>query len=301
MKILAMALLLAVHAAALLSTPPVCATEAAAGAAPRKMERASVDGIELEYELRGAGEPIVFIHNGAGVDWFRPLLDQPALAKRYRVLSYRRVGYGGSSKLAGPISFAQEAAHCRSLMRHLKIERALVVGHSSTGILALKLALDAPDVVHSLALLEPALMAVPSPPQVLEAVQLHRSGETARAIDTFLQGTCGPDYRAALEKVFPKALAEAMASADRFFGQEIPALRQLSFGPEDAKRIAQPVLLVLGERSDARHRERRDLLSSWLPNAETFVLPQASHLLHIENPRGMAEGLAAFYARHPIR
>lgn len=39
---------------------------------------------------------------------------------------------------------------------------------------------------------------------------------------------------------------------------------------------------------------------SWLPNVEAFVLPNATHLLHVQNPRGMAEGLAAFFARHPI-
>jgi len=265
------------------------------------LKRAAFDGVELEYELRGAGPAVVLLHNGAGVDWFRPLLDESALTKRYRLLSYRRVGFGGSSKLAGPISFAQEAAHCRSLMRHLKIERAHVVGHSSSGMLALKLALDAPDAVQSLALLEPALMAVPSPPQVLEALQLHRAGETARALDVFFRGTCGPDYRAALDKALPRTFDEAMAHADRFFGQELPALRQLSFGPEEAKRITQPVLVVLWEKTGPKHRERRDLLLAWLPNVEPFVLPKASHLLHVENPRGMAKGLAAFFARHAIR
>ena len=33
---------------------------------------------------------------------------------------------------------------------------------------------------------------------------------------------------------------------------------------------------------------------------EPFVLPAATHLLHVQNPRGMAEGLAAFLARHPL-
>ena len=56
----------------------------------------------------------------------------------------------------------------------------------------------------------------------------------------------------------------------------------------------------LGERSEPFFRERRDLLLSWLPNAEPFELPGATHLLQVENPRGLAEALAAFFARHPI-
>ena len=47
-------------------------------------------------------------------------------------------------------------------------------------------------------------------------------------------------------------------------------------------------------------RERQELLLSWLPNVEPFVLADATHLLQVQNPRGMAEGLAAFFARHPL-
>ena len=46
-------------------------------------------------------------------------------------------------------------------------------------------------------------------------------------------------------------------------------------------------------------RERRDLLLDWLPNAEPFELPGATHLLQVEQPRALAEALAGFFARHP--
>jgi pimeloyl-ACP methyl ester carboxylesterase len=47
-------------------------------------------------------------------------------------------------------------------------------------------------------------------------------------------------------------------------------------------------------------RERRELLLAWLLQVEPFILPDATHLLHVQHPRGMAEGLAAFFARHPL-
>ena len=61
-----------------------------------------------------------------------------------------------------------------------------------------------------------------------------------------------------------------------------------------------PVLAVLWEKSQPIFAERRELLLARLPNVEPFVLPAATHLLHVENPRGMAEALAAFYAQHPL-
>src|SRR5690348_13358135 len=123
----------------------------------RQMDRATLDGIELEFEIRGSGEPVVLIHPGHFADWFMPLLAEPVLADRYRLLAYHRVGCAGSSPAKGRISLAQQAAHCRSLLQYLGIERAHVVGHSSSANIALQLALDAPHVVHSLAVLEPAL------------------------------------------------------------------------------------------------------------------------------------------------
>jgi pimeloyl-ACP methyl ester carboxylesterase len=192
-------------------------------------------------------------------------------------------------------------------MRHVGIERAHVVGHSSSANMALQLALDAPGVVHSLALLEPALLAVPSAQTarafVGTAVQRYRAGDRAGAVDTFLQGTCGPDYRAVLERALPGAFDQAVRDADTFFGQELPALLQWSFSREDASRITQPALAVLGAKSKVLSPiwgERQDLLLAWLPNVEPFVLPDATHLLHLQNPRDMAAALAAFFSRHPF-
>lgn len=264
------------------------------------MSRAVLNGVELEYEVRGVGEAVVLVHNGAGADWFRPLLEEPALTGRYQVVLYHRAGYAGSTGLRSPLTFSQEAANYRLLMRYLEIERAHVVGHSSSACIALQIALDASHAVHSLALLEAALLAVPSPPEIPKAQELYRAGDKLRAVDTFLRGTCGSDYRDALEDALPGAIEQAVADADTFFSEELPALRSWVFGPAEARRVSQPVLTVRGDLSDARFLQRERLLLDWLPNVEPFLLQGAGHLLHLQNPRGLAEGLAGFLARHPL-
>jgi pimeloyl-ACP methyl ester carboxylesterase len=83
----------------------------------------------------------------------------------------------------------------------------------------------------------------------------------------------------------------------------MPGLREWSFAEAQARRITQPVLAVLGGDSDAlwpRFGETNRVLLAWLPNAERFVLPGAAHGLQMQNPRGMAEALADFFARHPL-
>jgi pimeloyl-ACP methyl ester carboxylesterase len=271
------------------------------------MVRALLDGVELEYSLHGDGEPVVLIHPGVFADWLTPLLHEPALMGRYRFLHYHRVGCGGSSRPAGPVSLAQQAAHSRDLMRYLGIARAHVVGHSSSGNIALQLALDAPEIVHSLAVLEPALMSVPSAATsrafVKTAAQLYGAGDKRGAVDTFLRGTCGAGYREVLDRALPGAFDQHVADADTFFLREFPALQQWTFRQEDARRVTQPVLAVVGARSlelNPIWGERQQLLLDWLPDVEPFVVAGATHLLAVETPSGVAEGLAAFFARHPL-
>jgi pimeloyl-ACP methyl ester carboxylesterase len=192
-------------------------------------------------------------------------------------------------------------------MRRLGIEQAHLVGHSSSAAIALQLALDAPDAVQTIVSMESARPAPDTETQAAfvqqvaqPAVQRYRAGDKEGALDTWFRGVFGADYHATLEDGFPGVLEQALADADTFFGQELPAVQQWSLTEEDASHITQPVLAVLGEHTAPTFPERRELLLSLLPNAEPFDLPGATHLLHLQNPRGMAERLAAFFARHPL-
>jgi pimeloyl-ACP methyl ester carboxylesterase len=271
------------------------------------MQRATVDDQTIAYVERGAGEPVVLIHAGLCADWFMPLLDEPALA-RYRLIAYHRAGYGGSSRQWGSVSIADHARHCQGLLQHLGIERAHLVGHSSSADVALQLALDDPETVHSLALLEPALMPVPSREAWGRAVaqpatERYQAGDRAGAADTWMRGVAGDDYRAALDAALPGAFEQIVTDAPTFFEQELPAVRQWVFNRQDAQRITQPALAVLGGRSHQVSpvwEERQALLEAWLPNVEPFVLADATHMLHLQNSRGMAEALADFVSRHPL-
>jgi pimeloyl-ACP methyl ester carboxylesterase len=268
------------------------------------LERASLDGTELEYEVSGRGEPVVFIHGAFIADTFRPLLAEPSLAGRYRLILYHRRGYAGSSRASEPVSVAQQAADCRALLHHLGVERAHVVGHSYGGIVALQLALDTPGVVHSLALLEPGLMVGTSAQGYRESLargaERYREAGTEIVVDEFLQARW-PGYRTILNHVLPGAFDQAVADAETWFEREASGQLAWRFGEAEVRRIGQPTLSVLGGESDAlwsRFGETHRLLLEWLPHAEGFVLPGTTHFMQIQNPRGMAEALAAFWARH---
>lgn len=273
------------------------------------MARASVAGVAIEYELSGpeSGDDLLLIHAGClGKEWFDPLLAEGTLTRSYRVLRFDRPGYGGSEGIEGPLDIAAHARIARTLLQELGVERAHVLGHSSSAMMGLQLALDAPDAVRTLALLDSAR---PAPQTELQAAFLQEvagpalarfgAGEPAAALDVWLRGTCGDGWRAVVERVLPAGTIEAaVATAAVFFGQELPAVQAWTFGPDEAARVQHPALLVLGERSAPAFGQRRELLLEWLPHAEPFDLHGATHLMQLENASDLATGLVAFHARH---
>jgi pimeloyl-ACP methyl ester carboxylesterase len=272
----------------------------------RRLDRARLDGADLEYEVSGRGEPVLFIHGAFIADAFRPLLAEPNLAGRYRLILYHRRGYAGSSRASGPVSVARQAGDCRALLHHLVVERAHIVGHSYGGDVALQLALETPGVVHSLALLEPGLMVGAGAQDYRKSLArgLERYRELGAEVveDEFLRARW-PGYRAALDRVLPGAFAQAVADAETWFERELFGQLAWRFGEAEARHIGQPTLSVLGGESDAlwsRFGETHRLLLEWLPHGEGSVLPGTTHLMQIQDPRGMAEALAAFWARHPL-
>jgi pimeloyl-ACP methyl ester carboxylesterase len=190
------------------------------------------------------------------------------------------------------------------LLRHLDLRSVHLVGHSSGALIAMQLALDSPGIVKSLALLESALpIAGQTNPGIVAAVAINQNGSREAAIDTFMRAVAG-DYRIPVERALPRAFDQAIADAGTFFEHELPAVRAWRFGRDEAQRLRVPVLVVLGGRSDEVSpiwRQRHDLLLDWLPGATGFVLPGATHLLHMQNPRALAERLALFFTTSPRR
>ena len=203
----------------------------------QEMNRAAFGGIELEYEVRGAGEHVVLVHHGAGADWFNPLFEEPALAGRFRLLRYHRAGLCPQQPTGrGRSLFERRRPGSPRLMRHLGIGRAHLVGHSASACIALQIAAGCsrrrPLPRGSRAGADGSAKPSRGSPSS-RAVPLRR--HQAAPVETFLRGTCGPNARAVLEKKIPGAIDQAFADADTFFRHELPALRQWSFGPEEAR------------------------------------------------------------------
>lgn len=269
------------------------------------MERLEVDGAVIEYEVHGDGEPVLLIPVSVVGDGLgRPLLRQPELASRFRLIHYHRRGYLGSTLGPARLTISRQSGDAAALLTRLGARSAHIAGHSLGGLIALQLAVEAPELVHSLALLEPSLPMVPSAkanfgrlfPPVFEA---YRSGNKTKALEIFSDRVFGPNWQSTVEQTVPGGVEQAVKDLDTFI-QELGPMQEWQFGPLEAAAISKPVLSVKGVHSDQFQQEVRELLHAWLPQTEDCDI-ESTHLLQMQNPAAVAQGLAGFFSRHSIK
>jgi pimeloyl-ACP methyl ester carboxylesterase len=272
------------------------------------MEIANINGIDLQYDVKGSGEPVILIHGAIIADANFPLIMQSNLTKKYQMIHYHRRGYAGSSNNNSHVGISEQANDCLKLMQYLGIDRGHIVGHSIGGTIALQLAIDYPNYVQSLSLLEPSLTGY-NPQgdyQVIQEfmplIQIYDKGQRSEAIDNFLKMTIGIDYRNLIDKMLPaNAFDLAVIDAKIFFYDEIPAMKSWAFNYDDVKKIIQkPVLYIRGSDSGQRSLERQQIVLKLLPQTKVLEIDKAKHMIQIMNPVDLAENLADFFADHPL-
>jgi pimeloyl-ACP methyl ester carboxylesterase len=257
----------------------------------------------LEVAVHGTGDPVVVVQTAATADEFVPFATRPELDGHRLVLCHRR-GYCGSDPVRGPGSVDRDVRDCRHLMEALGIGRAHVVGGSYGGAVALQLAADAPEHVHTLTLIEPPPVFTAAGGEFLAAtdrlLEDYREHGAAPTLDRFLGRVMGPDWRAELDRRLPGGSAQAERDADTLFGTDLPALRAWCFAAEDAGRITAPVLYVGGTESGPWFEEvRREVLRRF-PQAQDVAIDGADHSLPITHPAEVAAAVGAFLREHPL-
>lgn len=109
--------------------------------------------MDLHYEISGNGKPVVLIHSG-GADLRDWSFVAPLLAKHYKVVAFDGRGAGKSPSPVEPPNYVEDL---HALFDHLKLDKAVIVGHSMGGMIATDFALEYPERVSELILVAPAL------------------------------------------------------------------------------------------------------------------------------------------------
>lgn len=226
------------------------------------MPTASVNGVQLYYEERGSGTPILGIH-GAGSSALFWENAAERLAELGRVIIYDRRGSGRSERPEPyeATSVQEHADDALALLRGLGAEPAILVGRSYGGTVALDLALREPDSVLGIALLEAGPMGL-APDYDAWFVSLRATAEAAE-VDRVGE--------AVMREVFG-AWEELPDEWREVFTANGPALLAELRGGErtDVHRLEElraPTLVVTAEDSAEPIRRGSEALTRALPRA----------------------------------
>jgi pimeloyl-ACP methyl ester carboxylesterase len=287
-------------------SPPAWRGKASRSLKGETMARVSTGRCELEVRVWGEGDPILSIHGSFLGEWFHPLLRQPVL-DRYKRIAYWRHGYRHSSHPeAPPYPVEHVVDDAFEVLRQVAEDSGHVVAHSLGGIYALQLAVSHPEAVRTLTLIEPAAQTPEAGEWIagwVEPVQAAvEQGDFDTACQILLSHAHGnEDFRTVLDPVLPEDWFE-QAAADTFAGLtvELPAVGEWQFGPEEARQIQCPVLLIRGDQSPPVFAANVRHLKEWIPHAEEQVVPGAGHFELMTQPSETAQALASFLKTHAI-
>jgi pimeloyl-ACP methyl ester carboxylesterase/uncharacterized protein YndB with AHSA1/START domain len=130
---------------------------------------ASVNGLELYYEVHGTGEPLMLLHGGVGaIEMFAPVL--PILAQGRQVIAVDLQAHGRTADIDRPLRYELMAEDIAALMKDLGIDRADLMGYSLGGGVALRTAIQHPQRVRKLVLISIPFKREGWYPEVLDAM-----------------------------------------------------------------------------------------------------------------------------------
>jgi len=238
----------------------------------------------IYYEIKGEGSPLILIHGGLldGRMWDGQF---DVLAEGYRVIRYDVSGHGRS---ATPPDAFYDHEDLHRLMGALEIDRAVIMGLSLGGRIAIDFALEYPDKVAAMVVVGPGLGGFRfDSEEVLEGrkelIDSWGKGEWDRVVELFQRSWTDGPYRSP-EEVDP-TVREKVRMMSRQTIENTAEGRTMD--PPAVDRLTElkmPMLVVVGELDMPDIHEIADLLLTADPNAEKVVIEGAAHMVNMEKP-----------------
>jgi len=252
----------------------------------------------LYYEIAGEGEPTVILLHGGMLD--STMWDEQfaLLAQNYRVVRYDASAHGQSTL---PPEAYWDHMDLRGLMDHLGIERAVLVGLSMGGRVAIDMALEEPDRVEAVVAVSSGLGGYRFVSDFhmenrKKLIAAWKSGEFDAVVEAFQrEWTDGPQRSP--EDVDPEVRERVCAMA-RATVEHVMEGRSIQ--PPAIERVNEldvPMLVIVGELDMPGIHEIADMLVSANPNAELVEIPGVAHMVNLEAPERFNELLFEFLGR----
>ncbi len=247
------------------------------------MPTLSLNSAQIYYQETGSGYPLLLLHGlgSSGDDWW---FQTPAFSPCFRVILPNLRGHKQSSPLRGPFSVYTLAADIAKLMDALAIPQAHVLGLSLGGAVAQVLAIDFPEKVNKLILVNTFARLWPT--SLRETYTLARRVVVSRflpplttakvvACDLFPR----PDQAALRDEVLHRIGVNDVAS----YRQLVNTIRRFDSRPR-LDRIQAPTLLITGDRDAVVPRGCQQQLARGIRQVQWHIVRDSGHATPVDQP-----------------
>jgi pimeloyl-ACP methyl ester carboxylesterase len=219
--------------ALLVTTPAARAQQPAARLKPVRTGYVPANGVNYYYEIYGRGAPLLLLHGGLGsIEMFGPIL--PTLAKGRQVIAVDLQGHGRTALGDRPISLPAMGDDMAAVVKQLGQDTVDVLGYSMGGGVALRLAIQHPEVVRRL-----VLVSTPYAQDGFYPEMLPQQAQVGAAMADAMKQT--PMYSSYM------AVAPRPQDFPRLLDRMGEFMRTPYDWTEDVKKLKGPVLLVYGD------------------------------------------------------
>ena len=273
------------------------------------VHRCEVSGASISYIDIGEGDeaPVLFVH-GLGGRWRNWLENTPAVAQKRRVIALDLPGFGVSEMPAEEISVSAHARVVEELCEHLGLGAVAVVGNSMGGFISAELAVEFPERVERLVLVDAAGMVPALRHRARTAAVLEVTGFMgARLAAAYPTLAARPGLRR-LALGFVAARPEKLSAdlaLEAVFAPVTPAYRQalhatLGYLSHDWGRrletVRCPTLVVWGDRDAIIPVGHAEEYAKLIPGARSLIIDGTAHIPMVERPRTFNRELLRFLA-----
>ncbi|TFG15374.1 MAG: alpha/beta fold hydrolase [Promethearchaeota archaeon] len=259
------------------------------------MPKKHILDININYEIKGEGQPLLFIHGlGSSLrDWEDQI---PIFSKKYKTIAIDLRGHGGTDKPKGPYSISLFAKDIAELLKTLKFEPVHVVGISLGGAIGFHLAIDYPELTKSLVVVN---MSASLPIETFKEKQMFlmrilivkllgmkKMGEVL-AKRLFIK----PEQQNSRDK-----MASRWAENDK--KAYLSALKTLKNWSvlDRLPQIKCPTLIVSADE-DYTPLDTKKEYTKLIPNAKLVVIEDARHAVTVEKPEEFNSILMDFLSK----
>ena len=271
-------------------------------------KKMGVNGVSLSYIEQGQGTPVVFVH-GAFSDLRAWEPQRAAVAQRFRFIAYTQRYFGSDpwSDKGEHYSQVTHSADLAAFIRQLNVGPVYLVGRSYGGTVAVRMALQHPELVRAVLVQEPSIaMAAVTSPDVKAILKKEagglaparaaaKAGKSAEATRLFADWTNGqPGGFDAL----PPETRSMHLDNGRTIALHFTAAPPPKISCADLRKMKTPLAITAGELTRPFFKILAETAHNCVSGSQLIRIPGARHAATSQNSSAFNNALLTFFAGH---